>query len=670
MSRITHVRILGSMALLATLALATFATGCRRASAASPDTNKRVIILGFDGMDWGLVTKMMAAGKLPNFSRLASQGIGQALGTSTPPLSPVAWSTFTTGMDDGGDGVFDFINRDPKTMTPYLSISRAEASSEGFNIGKYHIPLGSGKVELLRRGIPFWQVLRQHGIHTTVMRMPADYPPTDTANQELSGMGTPDILGTYGTFSFYNSDPFAEDRDVEGGHLYPLDYEDYVATGALYGPDNPFLKKKTPLKATFKLYVDPAKPVAMLELGDQRRVLQAGEWSSWVPFEFDMIPTQHLPVEVRFYLRQVTPEIELYASPINIDPMSPAQPISNPPGFAKFLAEHTGRFYTQGMPEDTKAITDGVFNMDEFLAQAHITNMENEKQYWFLLKRFKTGLLFNYFGDTDLVSHIVWRSMDPTHPAYDAKTDAKYADVIPHLYEWADGVVGKTLDRMGPNTLLVVMSDHGFTSWKRAFNLNTWLEKEGYLVLNGPPVGGKSGIYWNVDWSRTRAYGLGFNGLYINLAGREKDGIVPPSDKMALEREIQNKLTHFIDPKTGKPAVDRLFISSEYFHYKRYLSVGPDMIVGYAHGTRCSDASVLGEVTDKIVEDNLSRWSADHSMDPVTIPGILFASQRLPKKVTNLDNLAAAVLAEFGIEHFPPASEAPSLSTKVASKEN
>ena len=342
-TRTTWRRWAAAISILATLGAGLAMSACSRAESSTTVPGRRVIVLGFDGMDWSLVQKMIGEGKLPHFAKLAQEGIGQPLGTAIPPLSPVAWSNFITGMDAGGHGIFDFIHRDPKTMQPYLSTSRAEASETGIDFGKWHIPLGSSSVELLRHGTPFWELLHDRGIPTTVMRMPADYPPSGTADRELSGMGTPDILGTYGTFSFYSSDPFFERKSVGGGNLYPLDYWDGIATGQLHGPPNPFLQEPSDLTLDFKVYVDPKDPVAMIEVGDEQRILKPGEWSDWVPVDFEMIPTQHLTGIVRFYLRSVRPEVELYASPINIDPMDPAQPVSTPPDYAAELAEHTGR---------------------------------------------------------------------------------------------------------------------------------------------------------------------------------------------------------------------------------------------------------------------------------------------------------------------------------------
>jgi len=266
------------VALAALAALA--AAGCGRASdARTPGHN--VLVLGFDGLDYDLTRQLMDEGRMPNFSRLAAAGSGlRKLGTSIPPQSPVAWSNFITGEDSGGHGIYDFVHRDPKTMTPYLSTSRVvpkENAGEPFHIGKCQIPVDAGQMELLRHGTPFWQKLEEHGIETTVMRMPADFPPSGTATYELSGMGTPDILGTYGTFTYYTSELFFDKSKISGGEVVEAWPENGVVTSELIGPENPFVQGKVKARAPFAVYLDPDEPVARLVVGDEQRILQVGE---------------------------------------------------------------------------------------------------------------------------------------------------------------------------------------------------------------------------------------------------------------------------------------------------------------------------------------------------------------------------------------------------------
>jgi predicted AlkP superfamily phosphohydrolase/phosphomutase len=562
-------------------------------------------------------------------------------------------------MDAGGHGIFDFIHRDPKTMIPYLSTSKAEESEKTLKIGKWQIPLAGGKVTLLRHGEPFWQRLEDAGVKTTILRMPANFPPSGTASFELSGMGTPDIIGTYGTFAFYTTNAAAFDgKRVSGGKVYPVAVQDGVMTATLVGPTNPFLQKKEKVEREFKLYVDPSQAAAKIEVGAEERVVKEGEFTDWVPVDFDLVKTQKLHGMCRFYLKQVRPELMVYVSPVNIDPMKPALPISTPNDFAKELGSLGGRFYTQGMPEDTKAFSEGIFTREEFVRQAAIAGEEVIAQYEHALGRFERGLFFYYFGNSDQVDHMTWRTLDPGHPGYDAAADSAYADLIPSIYARFDEVVGLTLDRMGENTTLVVMSDHGFASWRRAFHLNSWLRDHGYLTLLDPDREDDPGLFANVDWAGTQAYALGLNGLYVNLSGREKWGIVSPAERDSLLEKISKELLATIDPATGSPAITKVYRSDRFFEHKEKLDVGPDLIVGYAKGTRGSNQSALGEIPKEVIVDNLDEWSGDHCMDHESVPGILLANRPLKKRVTSLQNLAAAILEEFGVGGFEEGGEA------------
>jgi predicted AlkP superfamily phosphohydrolase/phosphomutase len=606
-------------------------------------------------MDFELTSRMMAEGRLPGLSRLAEMGGFQALGTSTPPLSPVAWSNFITGQDAGVHGIFDFIHRDPETMLPYLSTSRAEAPERFVHLGNWQFPLDEGRVNLLRRGTSFWEVLEEHGVPTTILRIPANFPPSGTATRELSGMGTPDLLGGYGTFSYYTTDRLAFiGEEISGGEIHVVEDEDGVIEGQLYGPDHPLKRTPEPLTTDFTLYVDPERPAVKLVVGDEERLLQEGEWSNWVPVSFELIPTQSVPAQVLFYLKQVRPHLKLYVSPLNLDPFAPALPISTPESYSAEIAEATGRYYTQGMPEDTGVLSAGVLTPTEFLEQAHIAMRELQNELPWVLSRFDKGLLFYYVGNGDLVSHMMWRPMDPGHPAYDAERDAPFADVVPSTYEVMDSMVSDALDQMGDDTLLIVMSDHGFTSWRRTFHLNAWLHQNGYLAVKDEDLPDLEGLL-NVDWTRTRAYGIGLNGLYVNLAGRERDGIVAPEERDALLAEIAAELEAVVDPATGRPAISRVYLRDETFTDGGQLGVGPDAVIGYTKGTRGSDPSALGVVGSEILTNNDKPWSGDHGMDAPDVPGILASSRPLKRPARNLRELHASVLAELGVETEAPA---------------
>jgi predicted AlkP superfamily phosphohydrolase/phosphomutase len=615
---------------------------------------RRVIVLGFDGLDYDLTRQLMAAGRMPAFARLASAGTFAPLGTTIPPQSPVAWSTFITGLDPGGHGIFDFIHRDPKTMVPFLSTTKTEEGGRTVKIGRWQFPLSGGKVELLRRGQPFWEVLENRGIETTIIRMPANFPPSGTATRELSGMGTPDILGTYGTFTLFTSEPFAfGGQSLSGGTVRAVDVVDGVVHSTLEGPNNPFLIAPEKVLSPFSAYIDASRRFVKVVVGDEERLLAVGEWSDWLPVEFELIPSQSLQAEARFYLKQLDPYFELYVSPLNIDPLAPAMPVSTPDDYASELAEATGRFYTQGMPEDTKSLKTGVFTADEFLKQARIAGEENLRQYKFVLDGFTGGLLFYYFGNVDQVSHMMWRARDPQHPGYDPARDRAHEKTVEELYAGLDAVVAETAARLGPDDVLVVMSDHGFTSWRRSFHLNSWLRDQGYLAPLDPSRTEGTEYLANVDWSRTRAYALGINGLYMNVKGREKDGIVAPNDREALAAEIAQKLLATKDPATGTAAITKVYLRDQVYKLAGHEDIAPDAIVGYAKGTRGSDESAAGALTRDVIVDNTEPWSGDHCMDHETVPGILLTSRPLRKPAPSLETLAAAILAEFGVEEFP-----------------
>jgi len=305
------------------------------------------------------------------------------------------------------------------------------------------------------------------------------------------------------------------------------------------------------------------------------------------------------------------------------------------------------------MPEDTKSLKTGMLSTAEFLQQARIALDENRRQFDHVLATDDNQVLFYYFGTVDLVSHMLWRSLDPQHPAYQRANDAGYAGVIPELYAELDAVAGKALGELRPTDLLVVMSDHGFASWRRSFNLNSWLRDQGYLA---PVVRGREdapGAFGDVDLARSRAYGLGLNGLFLNLTGREAYGIVAAEARDALLTEIASKLTALIDPVTGQPVVGHVYRRETVYTSAGHDDLAPDLVIGYAKGTRVSDDSALGVLAPEALANNTSAWSGDHCMDPDTVPGILLTNRALHAPAPNLQSLAAAILAELGVQGFP-----------------
>ena len=661
-----RIRLHPASRAVALCALAVLLASCG-GDGVGPSKGPKVIVLGFDGLDHAFTRQWIDEGRLPNFARLEQMGSFTPLETVIPPQSPVAWSSFVTGMDPGGHGIFDFLHRDPETMFPYSSSAGSSSDGRFLRVGRWQLPLTGGEYTQYRHGTPFWEVLEEEGVRTQIIRMPVNFPVSGTASRELSGMGTTDILGTEGTFTFYTSELFA-DRDISGGDIVELDIYDNVVEAELLGPDNPLLREPEQLTAPFTVYLDPETQSAKIELGDQQIVLRVGEWSDWLEVDFEMMPTQHLRGICRMYLRALEPEFELYVSPIDHDPMSPAAPISTPPDFAAELAEAVDRFYTEGMPEDTKTLTEDVFTPDEFLAQARIAGDEVKEQYGYVLDEYLAqpgGFLFYYFGNVDQIGHVRWRSRDPEHPAYDPEQDAAHADLIPTLYEGLDAIVGQTLDRLEAEAglgggeedepLLIVMSDHGFASWRRAFHLNAWLLEKGYLAARSDDPQADGGFLLNVDWEQTRAYGIGFSGLYVNLRGRERDGTVTAAERLELIAELKRELLAVVDPESGEQVVTEVHRRDDYAYQQR-SAIGPDLVVGYARGYRNATESASGEVIGEVFTDNESAWSGDHMMDHRVVPGVLLASRPLGRPAPAITDLAASILAEYGLGEFPAPS--------------
>lgn len=622
------------------------AAGCSENKSSAEATTKKVIVLGFDGMDPNILKRSVEEGKLPNFERLIKTGDFKPLGTSIPPQSPVAWSDFTTGMNPGGHGIFDFIHRDPQTMLPYLSTSKTESAEKTISIGSWIIPLSSGKVTLLRHGKAFWEYLEEKGVPTTIFRVPANFPTveSDMPVYQLSGMGTPDIQGTYGTFSYYTDEQIEKYGDISGGKIFPVRVSGNKIDAQLPGPQNTLKKGNPHTVVDFSVYVDPENPVAKVAIQDGEIILKQGEWSDWVTVNFEIIPfLQSVSGIARFYLKEIRPNFKMYVTPVNIDPSAPALPISTPEDYSEELAREIGPFYTQGIPEDSKALSENVLNDGEFYEQSNIVLDEELKMFEYEVKRFKSGLLFFYFGRTDQLAHMFWRTMDPRHPAYDPTS--KHRGVIEQGYVDMDRVLGKALEKVDENTTIIVLSDHGFAPFYRAFNLNTWLKNEGYASLSDESEGE---FFQNVDWTKTRAYGAGFNGLYLNLYRREGEGIVQPWEREALLDEIFAKLLKIRDPKTGEQVITRVY-KAEGIYSGPFVKNAPDLIIGYNKGYRASWETVLGKFPKELIRDNDEKWSGDHLMEAKLVPGVLLSNKRIKSEHPALYDLAPTILAEFGI---------------------
>lgn len=632
---------------------------------------KRVVVLGFDGFDPVLGERLMNQGRLPNLARYREAGGYRRLGTTIPPQSPVAWASFITGCNPGVHGIFDFIHRDAaRQCAPMFSAAETIPATGGWEVGDHRIPLtfwpfshGPAQTVLRREGVPFWDYLDAAGMPAWIYDIPSNYPPSPSQHGHqfcLSGMGTTDLLGTYGTYQHFST-RYREERHEGGGIRKPLVFRDHAARAILTGPRNTLLteKKQSDTTLEFMIYRDPKNAVARIDLPDRTIVLRSGEWSRWEQVRFRVSMPSFLPdSEVvgicRLYLQEVYPVFRLYVSPINIDPAHPGgQRITTPPDFSQQIAHELDHFGTLGFQEDHKALSNRIFSNAEFQAQADFVLQERLKLLDFALCHYDDGFLFFYFSSTDLQAHMFWWDSAEKHPVRLPDEARSAYELIERLYERMDAIVGEVANRVGPRATLLVMSDHGFCNFRRQFNLNTWLRENGYLgpenadtLLGGP--GARA-----VDWGRTRAYGMGLNGLYLNLHGREQHGIVDAGAERAnLLRELKERLLAVRDPENGEPAISAVDLADSVYDGP-CRARAPDLVVGYRRGYRSSWDTTLGGLSERVFGDNDSAWSADHCMATEELPGVLFANRPITRPAPSLLDLAPTVLTEFGLPAPP-----------------
>jgi len=608
----------------------------------------KLIIIGLDGMDPSLVEKYMAEGKLPNFSKIKKMGTYARLQTTTPAISPVAWSSFMTGSNPSKHNIFDFLNRDPKTYLPNLSSALIGKPKKFLSVGKYSIPLSKPKIKGLRKSIPFWKILGKKGVFSTILRVPITYPPEKFSGHLLSGMCAPDLKGSQGTFSFYTSDK-DKIKKREGGINIPVSLNENKIETYISGPENSILKKEREIRLPLTITINKNKEEALLEVSGQKIKLKKLTFSEWVRLTFRPGLRMKIKAICRFYISQIHPHFEMYCTPLNIDPEKPALPISSPFIYSVYLAKLLGSFITLGEANDTWALNEGVLSEEAFLELAYSNQREWENMLFNALNKTKKGLVTCVFETTDSIQHMFWRYLDETHPALKSGQAKMSSNVIEELYKKMDELVEKVLEETNEKSALMIMSDHGFKSFRRGVNLNSWLFLNGYLSL---VEGKKESEEWfkDVNWERTKAYALGLGGVYINQKEREAKGTIHAGEETeSLKRELIQKLNGFKDEEEDEVAINKVFDRNE-LPSGPYRENCPDLIIGYNEGYRVSWDSVTGKVNSTVFEDNLKAWSGDHCIDPRIVPGIFFCTKKINTSSPSIIDIAPTVLELFGLQ--------------------
>jgi predicted AlkP superfamily phosphohydrolase/phosphomutase len=611
--------------------------GCRRITTRPVTT--QVVVLGFDGTDPDLFSQWAKEGKLPNLAHLAQTGAFRTLGTTNPPESPVAWASFATGLNPGGTGIFDFLRRDPKTYLPELALVSREKPKFLFHL----IPIKPPKLINERDGVPFYKAVADSGYKTTVVRMPLEFPPTSVPGGKLwAGLSVPDVRATWGTFFYFGTDLTQWDvGDTEfGGKLVRLEVNGHEASAEVEGPVDPTTDSYERVSVPVHFTTTPEGNAVAIQLGGRTETVAENQWSNWFRVKFKITPFLSVHAICQFYVLQVSPDLRIYMSPLDIDPESPAVPVSAPDDYTAELVKKHGLFKTLGWWHDTWAlneekIDEGVFLDDTFRTMQTLADITLDE-----LKNDPPSLLVSIFTATDSVSHMFFRLIDPKHPRYDPELAKKYGDAILWTYERMDKIVGDVLRAMKPGGTLIIVSDHGFHTWRKGFNTNTWLVQNGFMVLKNPgaeektynldELFGQGSFFPNVDWSRTKAYSLGLGQIYLNLRGRERFGIVEPGPEAdRILEEIRKGLMAFKDPDTGGSVLQNVYLGREIFHGAN-MPEAPELQLDFRDGYRTSWQTSLGAIPPGIVVANMKKWSGDHcASDPSDTGGIFFSNRPL-----------------------------------------
>jgi predicted AlkP superfamily phosphohydrolase/phosphomutase len=604
---------------------------------------RTVIAIGLDGLEPKIVEPLLEVGDLPHLKSLAAGGGYSRIATTCPAQTPVAWSTFATGTNPGGHGIFDFIRRDPATYLPEVALNRYVQKSA-------FLP---PKAENLRRGTPLWELLSGEGIPSTVVRFPCTYPPDNLKGRMLSGMGVPDVRGSFGTPTFYTSD-----RDItaaESEFVVPV-HIDVNGNGetALIGPRDP--KTGKDVFYPVELKVDRFnKTVTVLSRGEPNVLeVREGQWSDWLKVKFKLGRLQSVVGIVRFYLVTVDLRFELYASPVNFDPKSPVFPISSPWDYSGELAGRVGTYYTTGMVEEHTGLNNGRIDETAYLDQCETVLKERESMMVYELERLEEGFFYCLYDTPDRVQHMFWRFQEPDHPANVLGSKSEWAGVIEDHYRRCDAIVGRALEYADDETVVMVLSDHGFGTYRREFHVNTWLHENGFLVLkHGVDSGEGAGeLLQNVDWERTKAFSVGFAGVYLNLQGREAAGIVSQGAAADVESAIITGLTNLHDTEIGTTPVRSVKSRAEVYAGD-YAAESPDLVLNFAEGYRASSITALGGIPNEVFQDNVKPWSGDHVVDPDLVPGVFFSNRQFRNGNVSMLDMAPTILETLGVSKGP-----------------
>lgn len=555
----------------------------------------KTILLGFDSFDPAVFEELAGQNQLPNFERFVKQGGYSKLDVCSPPQTEVSWTSIATGTDPGGHGIFDFVHRDPGTYAPFVSILPTRQSA----VGEQFVPPYTTKT--------FFEEAAEMGYPATALWWPAMFPARpELPVMTVPGLGTPDIRGQLGVGTLFTS----EDESKEKTHVMKLVSEGKNRFSAwLNGPQTKGRDGVQTLTLPLILDVIDGESVR-LTIEKQQINLRLGKWSDIIELRFRAGMLFNVHAITRLILTSLQGAVRVYALPLQIHPMHSIWHYAASGSFAKKLWKDVGAYLTLGWPQDTTGLEEGCISDAQFLDLCQMIFDKRIQILFYLMKDFREGVLASIFDDLDRIQHMFFHNRK---------------DVVHDWYKRLDRFVGdatQQADQWKGKHRYLILSDHGFSDFRNKVHLNRWLLENSYLSMKngGDDLSG-------VDWTRTKAYAVGLNSIYLNVAGREGQGVVTSDELETLLNEIKMKLLAWKDSDQGS-IIKKIRFKHETYSGP-YTRFGPDLIVGYAPGYRASAETGLGKVPAVALEPNHDHWGADHCMDADVVPGVIFANRDL-----------------------------------------
>ena len=554
----------------------------------------KTLLIGFDSFDPAVFEELAGKNQLPNLDKFVELGGYSQLQICSPPQTEVSWTSIATGADPGSHGIFDFVHRDPATYIPYVSILPTRKGA----FGEQFVPPYTAKT--------FFEEAASLGYPATALWWPAMFPARpELPVMTLPGLGTPDIRGQLGVGTLFTTENETKKKTAVA-KLTSVGKNRYQAE--LAGPQTN--GRDGPRTISLPITVDVIdSQTARITIDKQQVELHAGAWSEIVELRFKAGMLFNVYAMTRFIATSLKDVVRIYSLPLQIHPLHSTWFYASSNSFSRKLWNEVGPFLTLGWPQDTTALEDGCITDEQFLELCQQIFNRRIQILYYLMNNFREGVLASIFDDLDRVQHMFFHNrMDVVHDWY-KRLDRFVGDVNQKVDQWSD------------KHRYLIMSDHGFSVFAKKVHLNRWLLEHNYLCMKN----GGDDIH-GVDWKNTKAYAVGLNSIYLNIAGREGQGSVVIDDIEGLLSDIQTEL---LDWKDGdRNPVQKVRLKHETFNGP-FTRFGPDLVVGYAPGYRASAETGLGKIPGTTLEVNSDHWGADHCMDSDVVPGVIFANRDL-----------------------------------------